>query len=58
MHLDYETVVHFSKSWGLVYFLILMAAVLAYTFWPGTKAKFDRAARMPLEDDTPDPAGQ
>jgi cytochrome c oxidase cbb3-type subunit 4 len=54
MHLDYETVVHFTKSWGLIYFIVLMAIVLAYAFWPGSKKKFDHAARMPLEDDTPD----
>ena len=53
MHLDYETMVHFSKSWGLIYFLILMAIVVVYVFWPGSKKKFDHAARMPLEDDKP-----
>jgi cytochrome c oxidase cbb3-type subunit 4 len=59
MHLDYETVVHFTKSWGLIYFIVLMAIVLVYAFWPGSKKKFDRAARMPLDDDTTDtPAAQ
>ena len=53
MHLDYETMVHFSKSWGLIYFLVLMAVVVAYAYWPGSKKKFDHAAHMPLEDDTP-----
>jgi cytochrome c oxidase cbb3-type subunit 4 len=60
MHLDYETVVHFTKSWGMIYFMVLMAIVLIYVFWPGSKKKFDHAARMPLEDDdsdTPAPQG-
>ncbi len=30
-----------------------MAIVVVYVYWPGSKSKFDHAARMPLEDDNP-----
>ena len=35
-------------------FIGMFLAVLIYTFWPGNKKRFERAARLPLEQD-PDP---
>jgi cytochrome c oxidase cbb3-type subunit 4 len=49
--MDYETVASLFSTGGLIYFLLLFAGVLVYALWPGNKAKFDRAARMPLEED-------
>jgi cytochrome c oxidase cbb3-type subunit 4 len=49
--MDYETAASLFSTGGLIYFLLLFIAVLAYALWPGNKAKFDRAARMPLEED-------
>ena len=49
--MDYETLSTFSKSWGLVYMVVLFAAVFVYALWPRNKAKFEKAARMPLEGD-------
>jgi cytochrome c oxidase cbb3-type subunit 4 len=43
----------FSQSWGSLYFMIMFAAVCVYALWPSNKAKFDRAARVPLQDDEP-----
>jgi cytochrome c oxidase cbb3-type subunit 4 len=51
--MDYETISAISRSWGLVYLVLLFAAVCLYAFWPRNKAKFDRAARMPLDEDQP-----
>jgi cytochrome c oxidase cbb3-type subunit 4 len=48
---DYDTIVAFSKSWGLFYLIAFMAAVLLYTFWPGNKPRFDRAKHSILEKD-------
>jgi cytochrome c oxidase cbb3-type subunit 4 len=47
----YRIVAEFAQTWGLVYFLVLFAAVLLYTFWPSRKQQFDAAARMPLRED-------
>jgi cytochrome c oxidase cbb3-type subunit 4 len=49
--MTYETASTFAQSWGTVYQLVLFAGVLAYAAWPRNKSKFDRAARMPLDED-------
>lgn len=43
MSLDHQTLVAFSKSWGLFYLLALAAGVLIYVFWPGNRKRFKRA---------------
>ena len=35
---------------GLLLFVGLFVAVLAYTFWPSNKQSFQRAAQLPLDD--------
>ena len=47
--LDHDSLVAFSKSWGLFYLLGLSAAVLLYTFWPGSRKRFRRAAESIME---------
>jgi len=49
--MTHQTVSAFAQSWGLIYLLILFVAVCGYALWPRNKGKFDRAARMPLEED-------
>ncbi|MBI1329706.1 MAG: CcoQ/FixQ family Cbb3-type cytochrome c oxidase assembly chaperone [Alphaproteobacteria bacterium] len=49
--LTYEQVAGFAHSWGMVYFVVMFLAVLAYALWPSNKARFDRAASIPLHDD-------
>lgn len=44
----HETVVWFSKSFGLLYLIVLSAVVVAYAYWPSKKADFDRAANSIL----------
>ena len=51
MELDHDTVVAFAKSWGLFYLIALSLGVLAYTFWPGSKTRFDRAANSIMDDE-------
>ncbi|MEJ8570388.1 cbb3-type cytochrome c oxidase subunit 3 [Microbaculum marinum] len=54
MDIDHDTLVAFSKSWGLFYLLALAIGVLAYTFWPSNKKRFDRAKKSILDrDDKP-----
>ncbi len=49
--MDYESIATFSKSWGLVYLVVLFVGACLYAFWPRNKEKFDQAARMPLDED-------
>jgi cytochrome c oxidase cbb3-type subunit 4 len=48
---SYEQILAFSQSWGSLYFMILFLAVCVYALWPSNKATFDKAARVPLQDD-------
>lgn len=55
----YETLSSFAQTWGLVIFVALFAGVLAYALWPRNQAKFDRAARTPLDEtDRPETADE
>ena len=47
--MDYDTVATFSQVTSLLMFISLFVAVLAYTFWPGNKRRFDEAQRKALE---------
>jgi cytochrome c oxidase cbb3-type subunit 4 len=49
--MTYQDVLYVSETYGLVYLVVMFAGVLAYALWPRNKKKFDRAARMPLEED-------
>ncbi|MBX6323645.1 MAG: cbb3-type cytochrome c oxidase subunit 3 [Rhodospirillaceae bacterium] len=49
--LDHDSLVAFAKSWGLLYLLALSVGVLAYTFWPGSTRRFDRAAKSIMDDE-------
>ncbi|MEE2565076.1 cbb3-type cytochrome c oxidase subunit 3 [Hyphobacterium marinum] len=50
----YESLSQFAQTGGLLIFIGLFGAVLAYALWPRNKAKFDAAARQPLRDDAED----
>lgn len=51
MEIDHNTLVAFAKSWGLFYLMALAAGVLAYTFWPSNRKRFDRAKKSILDKD-------
>ena len=51
MSIDHETLVAFSKSYGLFYMMAFFAVVVIYAYWPSNKKKFDRAASRILEDE-------
>lgn len=48
---SYDTVAAFAKSWGLFYLIAFAIVVIAYTFWPSNKARFDRAKTSILDKD-------
>ena len=47
----YRAVAEFAQTWGLVYFLVMFALVLAYALWPTRKKQFEQAANIPLQED-------
>ncbi len=49
--MSFEDAVIFAQTWGLVLMMAVFAAVLAYALWPGNRKKFERAARLPLDED-------
>ena len=49
--MDYHTIAHFARSWGLVYLFLLFVGVLVYALWPRNRKKFAEAARIPLRED-------
>lgn len=48
--MSYAAVAEFAQTWGLLFLILLFVAAVAYAFWPGNRRKFERAARLPLED--------
>jgi cytochrome c oxidase cbb3-type subunit 4 len=49
--MTYEQVASLTQVAALVLFVVLFVGVLIYAFWPGNKKRFERAARLPLEQD-------
>jgi len=48
---DFASTLHFAQTGGLIYFLAIFAGVLVYALRPKAKQIFDRAARMPLDEE-------
>jgi cytochrome c oxidase cbb3-type subunit IV len=53
--MTYEVIRSWAGMAGLILFVALFAMVLVYVFWPGNKADFERARRLPLENDPNEP---
>lgn len=47
----YRFLAEFAQTWGLLYFVAIFVAVVAFVFWPSRKPLYDEAARMPLRDE-------
>lgn len=52
--MTYETVARIAQQGGTLYFMAIFLAGVAFALWPRNKATFDRAARLPLEEDETD----
>ena len=50
--MTYEQVASVTQVAALLIFIALFVCVLVYTFWPGNRKRFERAARLPLEHDS------
>ena len=51
MSVAHDTLVWFAKSVGLFYLIGLSLLVLAYTFWPSNRTRFEQAATSILDDE-------
>jgi cytochrome c oxidase cbb3-type subunit 4 len=47
----YETIARIAQQGGLIYFGLIFLAGVAYALWPKNRDAFERAARLPLEED-------
>jgi cytochrome c oxidase cbb3-type subunit 4 len=47
----YQILSQFAQTGGLVYFVLLFLAAVAYALWPKNRSRFAAAARMPLSED-------
>ena len=48
----YEIMRHFADSWGLLALTFVFLFVVAFVFRAGSRAQYERAARIPLDDDS------
>ena len=51
MDATYKAFAEFAQTWGLLFFVIAFAVVVAYALWPSNKKKFNDAAKAPLRED-------
>jgi cytochrome c oxidase cbb3-type subunit 4 len=47
--IEHETLVAFSKSWGLFYLMGFFLCAVAYTLWPSNRKHFKRAKHSILD---------
>lgn len=50
--MNYETLSTFAQTVGLLYFVSMFGLVLFYALSPSNKSKFDKAAHLPIEEDS------
>jgi cytochrome c oxidase cbb3-type subunit 4 len=51
MESTYAFLAKFADTWGMIAFMTGFALVFLYALKPSNGANFDKAARMPLEED-------
>jgi cytochrome c oxidase cbb3-type subunit 4 len=52
--MTYEAIAKFVQQGGTVYFVLLFLAALIFALRPRAKSTYERAARLPLEEDDND----
>jgi cytochrome c oxidase cbb3-type subunit 4 len=52
--MTYDALRQFADSWGLVAMVAFFVAVAVFVFRPGSKRKYDEAAKIPFENDPKD----
>ena len=49
--MTYQIASEFARSWGLVLLMLMFGVGVAYAMWPSNRPAFDRAARLPLDEE-------
>jgi cytochrome c oxidase cbb3-type subunit 4 len=49
--MDYQQLRHLADSWGLLFMVLTMIAIVGWTFRPGARGAHDDARMIPLRDD-------
>ena len=49
--MTYELMARIAQQFGTVYFVLIFAAGAAYALWPKNRDGFEKAARLPLEEE-------
>jgi cbb3-type cytochrome oxidase subunit 3 len=44
-------IIQWLRDYSIVFMLFTFVAILALTFWPGRKSRFDDDSHIPLQDD-------
>ncbi len=44
-------IIQWLRDYSIVFMLVTFVLLVAVTFWPGRRPRFDRDARIPLQDD-------
>ena len=52
--MTYETIARFVQQGGTLYFVLLFLAALIFALRPRAKETYERAARLPIEEDDND----
>lgn len=50
----YETLRHFADSWGLLAMFVFFVAMAIFVFRPGSRARYEEAAQIPLKNGSED----
>lgn len=51
MDLNHDTLVLFSKTWGLFYLIAMFLGVIVYVLLPSNRSRFQRAKESVLDED-------
>jgi|tagenome__1003787_1003787.scaffolds.fasta_scaffold14544544_2 cbb3-type cytochrome oxidase subunit 3 len=44
-------IIQWLRDYSIVFMLVTFVMLVAVTFWPGRRPRFDRDAHIPLQDD-------
>ncbi|MGI9433578.1 MAG: cbb3-type cytochrome oxidase subunit 3 [Geminicoccaceae bacterium] len=51
----FEQIYHHANALWPLWGICLFAGIIAWAFWPSNKARFEKDAQIPFDDDEPSP---
>ncbi|HWA42199.1 MAG TPA: cbb3-type cytochrome c oxidase subunit 3 [Hypericibacter adhaerens] len=52
--MSWQEIHEFFAPIRVVWFALIFIGIVVWAYWPRNRSKFDKIARIPLEDDLPD----